>query len=69
MSTAPSSNRAHGSRRRPDDHVIVLFGATGDPAKRSTTNKESTDRLGGRIDSEEVSHGTRIPQTTLPTRL
>jgi glucose-6-phosphate 1-dehydrogenase len=25
---------AHGSARRPDDHVIVLFGATGDLAKR-----------------------------------
>ena len=29
-STAP----VHGSIRRPDDHVIVLFGATGDLAKR-----------------------------------
>jgi glucose-6-phosphate 1-dehydrogenase len=33
--TVSSSNAgAHGSMRRPDDHVIVLFGATGDLAKR-----------------------------------
>ena len=34
MSPAPSSSSTHGSLRRPDDHVIVLFGATGDLAKR-----------------------------------
>ena len=34
MSAALSSERVHGSIRRPDDHVIVLFGATGDLAKR-----------------------------------
>ena len=34
MSPALNSERAHGSIRRPDDHVIVLFGATGDLAKR-----------------------------------
>ncbi len=34
--TAPHAGKAalHGSLRRPDDHVIVLFGATGDLAKR-----------------------------------
>jgi glucose-6-phosphate 1-dehydrogenase len=37
--TAVSSSKAsehsvYGSQRRPDDHVIVLFGATGDLAKR-----------------------------------
>jgi glucose-6-phosphate 1-dehydrogenase len=31
--TSPGRN-AHGGIRRPDDHVIVLFGATGDLAKR-----------------------------------
>ena len=25
---------AHATARRPDDHVIVMFGATGDLAKR-----------------------------------
>ena len=34
MSPAPSSSSTHGSLRRPDDHVIVIFGATGDLAKR-----------------------------------
>jgi glucose-6-phosphate 1-dehydrogenase len=34
LSPAPSSSNAHGTLRRPDDHVIVLFGATGDLAKR-----------------------------------
>ena len=34
MSPAPSSSNTHGSLRRPDDHVIVIFGATGDLAKR-----------------------------------
>ncbi len=34
--TAVSTGKAsaYGSARRPDDHVIVLFGATGDLAKR-----------------------------------
>ena len=31
---ATGSAAAHGSVRRPDDHLIVLFGATGDLAKR-----------------------------------
>jgi glucose-6-phosphate 1-dehydrogenase len=34
LSAAPSSSSTHGLLRRPDDHVIVLFGATGDLAKR-----------------------------------
>ena len=36
MSPAPKSPRARrlGTMKRPDDHVIVLFGATGDLAKR-----------------------------------
>jgi glucose-6-phosphate 1-dehydrogenase len=35
MTTVTTSKAAvHGSARRPDDHVIVLFGATGDLAKR-----------------------------------
>ena len=34
LSPALSSKRAHRSMRRPDDHVIVVFGATGDLAKR-----------------------------------
>ena len=34
MTEASPGKVAHGSIRRPDDHVIVLFGATGDLAKR-----------------------------------
>ncbi|MGB6454734.1 MAG: glucose-6-phosphate dehydrogenase [Streptosporangiaceae bacterium] len=35
MTATPASKApTHGSLRRPDDHVIVLFGATGDLAKR-----------------------------------
>jgi glucose-6-phosphate 1-dehydrogenase len=34
MTVTTSKAPAHGSVRRPDDHVIVLFGATGDLAKR-----------------------------------
>jgi glucose-6-phosphate 1-dehydrogenase len=35
MSATPASKAVvHGSMRRPDDHVYVLFGATGDLAKR-----------------------------------
>jgi glucose-6-phosphate 1-dehydrogenase len=35
MTTVTTSKAAaHGSGQRPDDHVIVLFGATGDLAKR-----------------------------------
>ena len=34
MSPASSSKSTHGTLRRPDDHVIVIFGATGDLAKR-----------------------------------
>jgi glucose-6-phosphate 1-dehydrogenase len=33
-SAEPDSGQLHGAMRRPDDHVIVLFGATGDLAKR-----------------------------------
>jgi len=32
--TTTSRRPARGGIRRPDDHVIVLFGATGDLAKR-----------------------------------
>jgi len=32
--TSPGKDTTHGGIRRPDDHVIVLFGATGDLAKR-----------------------------------
>ena len=31
---SPPPRRAHGSTPRPDDHVIVMFGATGDLARR-----------------------------------
>ena len=34
MTVTTSNAPVHGSVRRPDDHVIVLFGATGDLAKR-----------------------------------
>jgi glucose-6-phosphate 1-dehydrogenase len=34
MTVTTSKAPVHGSVRRPDDHVIVLFGATGDLAKR-----------------------------------
>jgi glucose-6-phosphate 1-dehydrogenase len=34
MTVITSKAPVHGSVRRPDDHVIVLFGATGDLAKR-----------------------------------
>jgi len=34
MTVTTSKAPARGSARRPDDHVIVLFGATGDLAKR-----------------------------------
>jgi glucose-6-phosphate 1-dehydrogenase len=34
MTVTTSKAATHGSVRRPDDHVIVLFGATGDLAKR-----------------------------------
>ena len=34
MTVTASKTPAHSSVRRPDDHVIVLFGATGDLAKR-----------------------------------
>jgi len=34
MTGTPAKPPIHGSTRRPDDHVIVLFGATGDLAKR-----------------------------------
>ncbi|HUB41045.1 MAG TPA: glucose-6-phosphate dehydrogenase [Streptosporangiaceae bacterium] len=34
MTVTTGKGLAHGSVRRPDDHVIVLFGATGDLAKR-----------------------------------
>jgi glucose-6-phosphate 1-dehydrogenase len=34
MTVTTSKTPAHGTVRRPDDHVIVLFGATGDLAKR-----------------------------------
>ncbi|MGP7999522.1 MAG: glucose-6-phosphate dehydrogenase [Streptosporangiaceae bacterium] len=33
-SPSPRSGPAHGSRHRPEDHVIILFGATGDLARR-----------------------------------
>src|SRR5271165_4291488 len=33
-SVTTSQAPVHGSLRRPDDHVIVIFGATGDLAKR-----------------------------------
>ncbi|MBO0833041.1 MAG: glucose-6-phosphate dehydrogenase, partial [Actinobacteria bacterium] len=34
MSTSSAARTLHGSIHTPDDHVIVLFGATGDLAKR-----------------------------------
>jgi glucose-6-phosphate 1-dehydrogenase len=34
MTVTTSKSPAHGTPRRPEDHVIVLFGATGDLAKR-----------------------------------
>src|ERR1700728_2357830 len=33
-SASPGRSRIPGSAPRPDDHIIVLFGATGDLAKR-----------------------------------
>src|SRR5262249_46753955 len=33
-SASPSPGRVRGSMPRPDDHVIVMFGATGDLARR-----------------------------------
>jgi len=34
MTTTRAEKALHGTARRPDDHVIVIFGATGDLAKR-----------------------------------
>jgi hypothetical protein len=37
-------SRVQGSTPRPDDHVIVLFGATGDLARRKLLQAFSTWR-------------------------